>query len=398
MAPLLQFSEISISEVRWKTISPNDLITQLQAKDFDYYLDLLLGDVPDTLDKREGSIIYDALAPTAHRLAEQAIDMANLIQQVHKRTATGEFLDLFAEDDGTSREPATYAKVKASVLDENNNVVTSVAIGDRFASVGDEPIFYGVTAINNDGTIILKSESEGTVGNEYIGQILPVTPNDSINQAKIIEISEPARNSEDDETLRSRLLNPISYIAYGGNFSDYKKMLSNIDAVGASQVYPAYKGAGSVKLVILDNNLNPASDSLLSDVKETIDPSQLSGLGFGLAPIGHKVDVVAPTELPISVSIKVSTDNKVSNDVINDSIKKSIGNYFNNLRKSWSKQVNHSYGMTVYRSQVMASVLGLDHVLNAELPKLNGNDDDIVVTFNNETSQLPVLKEVVINE
>lgn len=384
--------------MRWITISPNELITQLQAKDFDYYLDMLLGDVPDTLDKREGSIIYDALAPTAHRLAEQAIDMANLIKQIHKRTATGEFLDLFAEDDGTSREPATFAKVKASVFDENNNVVTSVAVGDRFASIGDEPIFYTVTALNNDGTIVLTSESEGTIANEYVGQILPVTPNDSINQAKIIEISEPARDSEDDETLRARLLNPTSYIAYGGNFADYKDMLSKIDTVGASQIYPSYKGGGSIKLVILDNKLNPASSSLVNDVKQVIDPGEVSGLGFGLAPIGHKVDVVAPTELPISVSIKVSTDNKVSNDVINDSIKKSISSYFSNLRKSWSHQINHNYTMTIYRSQVMASVLGLDHVLNAELPTLNGKSDDIVVTFNNETSQLPVLKEVVIND
>ena len=50
-------------------MSPNDLIEQLQEKNFDYWLELVLSYVPENIDKREGSIIYDAVAPLAMVLA-----------------------------------------------------------------------------------------------------------------------------------------------------------------------------------------------------------------------------------------------------------------------------------------------------------------------------------------
>ena len=36
---------------------------------YDYLLNQALSRVPDTIDKREGSIIYDALAPACYELA-----------------------------------------------------------------------------------------------------------------------------------------------------------------------------------------------------------------------------------------------------------------------------------------------------------------------------------------
>lgn len=84
--------------------------------------------------------------------------------------------------------------------------------------------------------------------------------------------------------------------------------------------------------------------------------------------------------------------------MLNNAIKNSINNYFISLRKSWDKSSNNHYDLTVYRSQILAVVLQTEHVVNAELPKLNGNESDIELTFNNNTSQLPVIKDVVIND
>lgn len=384
--------------MRWKTINPLDLAQELQSHDFDYFLDKLLSQISDDLDKREGSIVYDAIAPCAAALAEQSLLMANLVLQSHRETATGEFLDYASHDDGTNREPATFAKAKATATDENGNTVTSISVGDRFSSIGAEPIFYSVVQVNNDYSFILKSELAGDIANDYVGQILPITPNDSINWAEIKVITEPARDAENDETLRQRLLNPTSYISYGGNFSDYQNMLKKIDEVGKAQIYPCYKGANYIKVAILDNKLNPASAELINDVKQQLDPTGNSGKGYGLAPIGHKVDVVAPTLLDISVQSHVVTDNKVSNDVVNAEIKQAIQTYFYQIKQQWDEQSNHKYDMTVYRSQVLATILSQQHVVNAELPTLNGKAEDIKLVMNNETTQLPSLKEVVINE
>ena len=52
----------------------NDLINQLESQDYDYYLEMMLDSVPEDIDTRERSVIYDALAPAATVLAEQALN------------------------------------------------------------------------------------------------------------------------------------------------------------------------------------------------------------------------------------------------------------------------------------------------------------------------------------
>ncbi|TPR21492.1 hypothetical protein DY102_07125 [Apilactobacillus timberlakei] len=379
-------------------MNPLDLIKDLETKDFNYYLDSMLNNVSDDVDKRNGAIIYDAIAPAAMEMANRSTDLINYIKQSHIATATGDFLDWHAQDKGTSRELATNTKVTANIVDENKNLVTNIDINDRFASVGADTIFYSVIGKKDDGNYLLQAETTGTQPNAYIGQLLPVTPNDSVNWAEITEIYAPAKDDESDDSLRERLLSPNNYINYGGNITDYHTMLDKIKDVGAVQIYPAWQGGGTVKLVILDNDLKPALDTLLNEVKVTIDPPEDSGLGYGLAPIGHQVTVVTPEFFDVTVNIKVTTDGKIGLDILNNEIKSATQNYFNNLRQNWSKDTNFKYSLTVYRSQIMAAILQLEHVVNAEMPKLNNADADVDLTFTNETSQLPNLKDVIIDD
>ena len=43
-------------------MTPDELAESYMAEDYDYWLDLMLENVPDDIDQREGSVIYDALA------------------------------------------------------------------------------------------------------------------------------------------------------------------------------------------------------------------------------------------------------------------------------------------------------------------------------------------------
>lgn len=375
-----------------------DIINDLDNRDFDFYLNKMMDKVPGDIDKREGSILYDAIAPAAMAMAEENTLYINYLQQLHISTATGEFLDAFAADKGTTREPATYAKATATIIDENKNVVTSVDVNDEYASLGSDPIFYHVVEKNADGSFLLQANEPGTYANQYSGQIVPVTANDSVNWAEITEVSVPAKDSEEDDSLRDRLLSPNNYIAYGGNQADYIKMLDKIGDVGAAQVYQGSQGGGNVKLFILDNNFNAASSALVNEVKNIIDPSDRTGQGVGLAPIGQAVEVATTELFNIDVNSNVVTDGKLSKDIINANIEKNLTGYFNGLRHIWNKLTNGHYSMTVYRSQILAIILQTDHVINAELPTLNNKAEDITMTFNAEKSQLPVLKDVIIND
>lgn len=380
-------------------MNPNELADELEAQNFDYWLNLMLDNVQNDIDKREGSIIYDALAPAAMVSAQQSLSLANIIRETYIKTAQGEFLDYRAVEHGTNRYTATNTEVKAKFNDDDGNPV-NVEVGDRFANIAESPIFYTVIKANDDGTAEMQAEEAGTSANSYLGQILPVTPNDNLAWAEIAEITIPAKDEENDEHLRARLLNSNSWVAYGGNVADYLDMTSKISDVGATQVYPTWDGPGTVKLVILNNDLMPASQTLVKKVKEEIDPEESTTQGYGLAPIDHQVTVVAPETFEVNITMNVTIAENANIDTIRTNIRASLEELFKSLRKDWStidSVTGRGYKLTVYRSKILSRVMTLEGVTNATLPQLNGKDEDLQLVFTNTTSQLPVLGEVTVN-
>ena len=382
-------------------MNPNELANELEAQNFDYWLNLMLDNVPNDIDKREGSIIYDALAPAAMVNAQQSLSLATIIRETYIKTAQGEFLDYRAVEHGTNRYAATNTEVKARFNDDDGNPV-NVNVGDRFASIAESPIFYTVIKANDDGTAEMQAEEAGTYANSYLGQVLPVTPNDNLAWAEIIEITIPARDEESDDHLRDRLLNTNLWVAYGGNVADYLDMTSKIHDVGATQVYPVWNGPGTVKLVILNNDLMPASPTLVKKVKEEIDPEDKETQGYGLAPIDHRVTVTTVETLTVNVQINALLDAQHVTSNIEQQIKNVLSKFFTELRQNWATinpTTGRGYTLTIFRSRILSKIMQIEGVVNANLPILNGAEKDISLIFNNQVSQLPVLGEVtVINE
>ena len=376
----------------------NDLINQLESQDYDYYLEMMLDSVPEDIDTREGSVIYDALAPAATVLAEQALNMADIVRETYISTADGQFLDYRAAEHGTARIKATKAQVRATATDETGAALTTVRVGDQFSSIGAEPITYTVQSVEDDHSFIMARNTAGTSANSYTGQILPITPNDALNYAEITAVTVPARDDEDDETLRSRLLQATPWLAYGGNIADYQAMLADIPEVGAAQIYPTWAGGGTVKLVIVGTDYLPASASLISEVKEKIDP--VPGQGVGLAPIDHTVTVVAPAPKTLGVSISVDVDIGYTKNGLKPAITNTIETYFANQRKAWgvvNQTTGRGYAMKMVRAQILARVLAVNGVVNAQMPTFVGYSGDVELTFNSTVSELPLLGTVTVS-
>lgn len=381
-------------------MNPNELADELEAQNYDYWLNLMLDNVPNDIDKREGSIIYDAVAPAAMVSAQQSLSLANIIRETYIKTAQGEFLDYRAVEHGTSRYAATNTEVKAKFNDDDGNPV-NVEVGDRFASIAESPIFYTVIKANDDGTAEMQAEEAGTSANSYIGQVLPVTPNDNLAWAEITEIIAPARDAETDDHLRERILKSDAWLAYGGNIADYLDMIHKISEVGAAQIYPVWAGSGTVKLVIVNNDLMPASPDLVKKVKNIIDPEDNEAQGVGLAPIDHRVTVVAPEVLKVDVSIQLQLTDQANKVAVEKGIKDMLNELFSELRKDWdtiNATVGRGYSLSIYRSRILSKIMLIDGVADSQLPKLNGEDKDIHLIFSNEVSQLPILGEVTISE
>lgn len=146
------------------------------AENYDYseFLARMLDQVSDSLDKREGSVPYLTLAPTAFELARQTYMLAYLFNLLFADTATGEWLTRLTADFGIDRNPATRAVRKIRTY-APEDVPLGVAMGSRFAV---EECTYTLQKELETGVYEAVCEQSGTVGNRYGGDILPA---DNIN-------------------------------------------------------------------------------------------------------------------------------------------------------------------------------------------------------------------------
>lgn len=371
---------------------------EFEKFDYSYYLDSVLERVPDGVDKREGSIIYDAVAPVAYSFAEMAMQMKQVVLNAYIQSANGSFLDYKAAERGTKREAATNARVLAEFADNKGKPLT-IDVEDRFSSTGANPIFYTCSKVLLNGQAELTAESAGIEANGVLGQLLPVTPFDNLGKAEIVEVTVPARDIEDDETLRKRLLSSNEIINYGGNVTDYISFTRELEDVAAVQVYPTWQGGGTVRLVILDNTYNAASQSLIDFVQNKIDPQDSPGDGYGIAPIGHTVTVAAPTVRKINISAKIETDSGITVLDVKDTVTEVINKHFESLRKSWDTLAGErGYKLTVYRSQLISAIIGVDGVVNVASLLFDNKEEDITLTFSNDLQELPVVGMVTLDE
>ncbi len=186
-----------------------------EGNDFQDILQRCLDRIPDTLDKRQGSIIYDALAPACAELAQCYIALDVYADQTYLLSAVGENLDNKVYDYGVSRNVATYAQRIGEFKDTDQKPM-KIDIGSRW-SIPNNYGGYNFIVIDEKeaGKYILECETEGTVGNEYFGTLLPIDPINNLGEAKLTEIYIAGEDAEDDESLRDRTINKLREVPFG---------------------------------------------------------------------------------------------------------------------------------------------------------------------------------------
>lgn len=363
----------------------------------------------NNIDKREGSIIYDALAPLCLELAETYIKLDIMNDQSYLLTATGENLDNKVYDYGLTREQATpaervgtFKKYKTDdngqyIVDEEGNKILidmEVPIGSRFTLPNNPNLIFNmkeIRKIDDVPTNVLECESAGSGANSYVGLILPITPIANLVKAEIGNIITPGSDTETDDELRARTKEYLTNIAFGGNIADYRNKIEEQDGFGISKVFPSYSDPnqavisvrlinntplsteildkvintvlenveevstvkkldfnGGVVVSVLSDDYTPLSPQSISKLQEIIDPDS-AGSGYGLAPIGHYVTVTTPTEakLTVNLSVNVSIDTTVADE--EESIIEAIQEYVKVVRKNFAKTNDTVLQITVAR-------------------------------------------------
>lgn len=300
-----------------------DIIDYSQAL-YGQILSSMLDGIPDDLDKREGSIIYNALAPTALMIAQQNYLLGLLFNLLFPDTSEAEWLNRVTEEFGVSRETATFAVRKLKATSRTGESL-DLPVGSRFAIEG---LTFAVTEKMEEGVCQAVCEQSGTQGNQYSGEILPLDNIDHLGTVTLEgEPLIPARDEETDEELRERFFRTVRRNPYGGNIADYEEKILEIDGVGGVKIFnAAVMGPGQVGIIIGNEQQRPASEELVEQVKELVATD-----GEGIAPVGHHPVVRSVKSLSVNVSAALRLKTGVSLETVQSSVKQAIEAYIQSI-------------------------------------------------------------------
>lgn len=344
---------------------------------FENIMNRMLSRVPDSLDKREGSVIWDALAPAALEIESLYYALDGVIQETFADTSSREFLKLRARERGIVPFPATKSIIKGQFD-------VPVNIGIRFKVNG---LIYSVIEVIDsvEHTYKLECESSGEIGNISSGDLIQVDYVNGLNIAEIKEIIVHGKDEEDTEKFRKRYFDSFEEQAFGGNIKDYTDKTLSIKGVGAVKVTPVWSGGGTVKLTILDSYNNKATSELINQVQKVIDPNKNQD-GLGLAPIGHIVTVDTVDEVNITIGIRVVFTGATNFSMKKEQLLEVINNYFNELKKSWTSQ-----SITLRTAHIISRLLAIPNLEDISEIRINGNSNNLRLS----DFQIPKLIDVV---
>jgi uncharacterized phage protein gp47/JayE len=390
-----------------------------ESKTYEALLKSALARVDPSIDKREGSMVMNGVAPSMAELAQLYIGLDFVFSATYLLTAPREYLIKRASDRNMSPYPASAAVFRAEFNKE-------VANGTRFSC---EDLNFVVTGrMENADTDTglahqVTCETAGSIANGYAGTLIPIEYVDGLTHAELVELIVPGDDEEDTEVFRQRVLDSFQSQAFGGNQADYTEKVVAMAGVSAVKVHPVWNesiapsslipdddvtawyeasvGAlsapvaawltavytaakdklltvgGTVKLVIMASNNAAPSSALLEEVQTAVDPVQNAGEGLGLASIGHVVNVTGVEEEPVNITLNLTYASGWSWEAVRSYVEAVIDSYFEELASAWSG----SDYLTVRISQIESRILSECSAMVTDIggTQINGKEANLVL-------------------
>lgn len=261
-------------------------------------IDRMLASTDDTFDKREGSVIYDAISSVGVVVYDLLHDyFPRVYNAARLTTATGDDLDDWAAAFGLTRDAATYTYWNLSITNENG-AVGDMEVGERLVAHDDDSVWYYV-----GGSIAVSAE----LGEQDIfGIAEPDNEYENITRVEFTTVSQEGHDEESDASLRRRIMRELQG-AKGGNMNNYADLILHqfpldhpeIRPFTGVFIFPVQRRAGYVQILpYWDNESANTEDrdavyrvyrEARKTLKEYLDPTDFEGYGCGKVPIGHRV-------------------------------------------------------------------------------------------------------------
>lgn len=370
-------------------------------------LSRMLSRVSNKLDKRESSLIWDTHSSTAIELQNLYVELDTMIANSYGDTAAREFLIRLCKDRGIEVYPATHAVLKGVFTPTDVDV-----LGKRF---NIDKMNYTVIRRIGAGEYEVQCETAGIEGNQYLGTMIPMEYIARLETAELVELLIPGEDEEETEALRKRYYDSLNTQAFGGNRADYLAKVRGMDGVGDVKVTRVWNAdlrpadmipgedvtswyrsviaglgpetakwletvfqaaaekkltvGGTVLITIVDSDdYGVCSDTLVDAVQTALDPEQNAGEGYGLAPIGHVVNVKSAVGVAVLVTTTLTFADGYGWGNLREEVENAVSAYLLELRKSWAE----SSGLIVRAAKVEAEILGIQGIVDIADTRLNG--------------------------
>ena len=352
----------------------------------------MLSRISDEWDKTEGSYIYDSISPVSIEMVFIAMMAKKILKQGFIQTAEGIFLDYRSDEHGLSRKEATYAIGKIKIV---GNIGAKIPKGLKVATEADTVLdIQSVEFLTTEDVVIaeegyvyapIQAMNAGSIGNVTANKIIVVMEsNSNITSITNEEQTLGGTDIELDDNLRSRTLDYVRTPGTSGHVQNYKQWALSIPGVTAVNVKPLWNGNGTVKVIILGGDNEPATDELVKKVQDYIVGD--NNLGERQAPIGADVTVVSAEAITININANVVIDKEITTlEKVQTLFKNSVENYL---------KENAFNSNTIYLSKIGGLLININGVLDYTDLKLNNNTENIPT--NDE--QVAVTGEVILNE
>lgn len=354
---------------------------------FEYLMKRALARVDGSVDKRQGSVIYDALAPACAELCQAYIELDRVITETFADTASRDYLIKRARERGLEPYDATYAIVLADL--KGNFKLNG---GERFNL---DDVNYCYTGETEGEYYKLQSETPGEIGNNVYGSLIPIDNISGLESAEVVSLFYAGEDEEDTEAFRKRYFERFENQAFGGNVADYKEKMQKLNedsditlggGIGGVKVYPVWSGGGTVKLVFSTRGHNKPSDELVGLVQNAVMPVGEEYNGVGFAPIGHNVTVVGVDEVVINISTEITLKGGfIVNDVLGY-IENAVEEYLDELRANWMEEEN----LIIRTSNIESRILDINGIIDINGTSINGIENNLTL----KEDEIPVMGDL----
>lgn len=349
----------------------------------DAILARLLARINDEIDKRQGGVVWDMLSPASFEIAQAylALDQVLIFGFATEDTPSN-YLDLRCAEMGVYRKPSVKAIGQVTFSGQEGTVIP---IGTRVRTDEVEPVYFATTAegVITNGVVAVKAEAEvgGINGNVAQGRITLVLGD--LTGIVTVNNSQPfdgGVDTESDTSLLTRYTDKVSKPVTSGNKYHYEQWAKEVAGVGDAKVYPLWAGAGTVKVVLLDDEKTAPAPSVVTAATAHINE---------VAPIGATVTVVGATELPINVSAKLTLAPGANLDEVKAEFTAALTSYLKSVAFVTNEHTGEPELIRV--TQIANLLLGVPPIIDYENLTVNGGTANIQPT----SEQVGVVGSVV---